>query len=95
VHFLRLEATAFLPPGHARQSVVININGVPAMNTRLEQADGNIIDVPLTAEMQQQVSSQGVVIVQLQFADAVSPKQFGMGRDVRPLAFGLKSLTVN
>ncbi|WP_223511399.1 DUF6311 domain-containing protein [Pseudomonas sp. GL-B-19] len=95
VHSLRLEATAFLPPGHARQSVVININGVPAVNTRLEQADGNIIDVALTAEMQRRVSSQGVLIVQLQFADAVSPKQFGMGPDVRPLAFGLKSLTVN
>ncbi|MFP3541168.1 hypothetical protein SB770_32080, partial [Pseudomonas sp. SIMBA_044] len=48
VHSLRLEATAFLPPGHARQRVVININGVPAVNTRLEQADGNIIDVALT-----------------------------------------------
>ncbi|WP_162556186.1 DUF6311 domain-containing protein [Pseudomonas sp. 31-12] len=95
VHSLRLETTAFLPPGHARQRVVISINGLPATNTELEQADGNVIDVPLTTEMQQRVSSQGVVRLQLQFADAVSPKQFGLGPDVRQLALGLKALTVN
>ncbi|RON20215.1 hypothetical protein BK660_14200 [Pseudomonas brassicacearum] len=95
VHSLRLEATAFLPPGHARQRVVIRINGVPALSTALEQADGNVIDVPLTTEMQQQVASQGVLFLQLQLADAVSPKQLGIGADVRPLALGLKALTVN
>lgn len=95
VHALRLEATAFLPPGHARQRVGISINGLPAINTVLEQADGNIIDVALTAEMQQRVSSEGVLVLQLQFADAVSPKAFGLGQDVRQLALGLKSLTVN
>jgi hypothetical protein len=95
VHSLRLETTAFLPPGHGRQRVGISINGLPATNTQLEQADGNVIDIPLTAEMQQRVSSQGVVRLQLQFADAVSPKQFGLGQDVRQLALGLKTLTVN
>jgi hypothetical protein len=95
VHSLRLEATAFLPPGHAGQSVVISINGMPALNTRLEQADGNIIDVPITHEMQQRVSSQGVLRLQFQFADAVTPKQFGIGQDARVLALGLKTLTVN
>ncbi|WP_282410564.1 DUF6311 domain-containing protein [Pseudomonas sp. PS02303] len=95
VHSLHLETTAFLPPGQARQGVVININGLPALNAQLEQADGNIIDVRLTAEMQQRVSSQGVLSLQLQFADAVSPKQFGIGQDERKLALGLKTLTVN
>ncbi|MHC8390800.1 DUF6311 domain-containing protein [Pseudomonas sp. MDT2-39-1] len=95
VHSLRLEATAFLPPGHAGQSVVISINGVAALKTQLQQADGNIIDVRLTTEMQERVSSQGVLSLHMQFADAVSPKQFGIGEDARQLAFGLKTLTVN
>jgi hypothetical protein len=95
VHSLRLEATAFLPPGHARQRVVISINGMPAMTAQLEQADGNLIEVPLTAEMQERVSRQGVLRLQMQFADAVSPKQFGLGADVRQLALGLKTLTVD
>ncbi|MGL6242837.1 DUF6311 domain-containing protein [Pseudomonas sp.] len=95
VHSLRLETTAFLPPGHARQRVMISINGLTATNAQLEQADGNVIDVPLSTEMQQRVSSQGVLRLQLQFADAVSPKQFGLGQDVRQLALGLKTLTVN
>jgi hypothetical protein len=68
---------------------------MPALNTRLEQADGNIIDVPITHEMQQRVSSQGVLRLQFQFADAVTPKQFGIGQDARVLALGLKTLTVN
>ncbi|UVL41793.1 DUF6311 domain-containing protein [Pseudomonas sp. B21-040] len=95
VHSLRLEATAFLPPGHARQRVAISINDLPAMNTLLEQADGNVIEMPLTTEMQARVASQGVLRLQFQFADAVSPKQFAMGQDVRQLALGLKALTVN
>ena len=95
VHSLRLEATAFLPPGHERQRVVISINDMPAITAQLEQADGNLIEIPLTAEMQERVSSQGVLRLQMQFADAVSPKQFGLGPDVRQLALGLKTLTVN
>jgi hypothetical protein len=95
VHSLRLEATAFLPPGHKRQRVVISINDMPAITAQLEQADGNLIEIPLTAEMQERVSSQGVLRLQMQFADAVSPKQFGLGPDVRQLALGLKTLTVN
>ncbi|QAY84707.1 DUF6311 domain-containing protein [Pseudomonas arsenicoxydans] len=95
VHSLRLETTAFLPPGHVRQGVVISINGLPALNVQLEQADGNVIDVRLTTEMQERVSRQGVLSLQLQFADAVSPKQFGIGQDARQLALGLKTLTVN
>ncbi|MGW8465253.1 DUF6311 domain-containing protein [Pseudomonas sp. CLCA07] len=95
VHSLRLEATAFLPPGHARQRVAISINDLTAMNVGLEQADDNTIDVPLTAEMQARVASQGVLRLQFQFADAVTPKQFGMGPDARVLALGLKTLTVN
>ncbi|MHC8325461.1 hypothetical protein [Pseudomonas sp. LB1P83] len=39
VHSLRLEATAFLPPGHAGQRVVISINGIAALKTQLQQAD--------------------------------------------------------
>jgi hypothetical protein len=45
--------------------------------------------------MQQRVSSQGVLRLQFQFADAVTPKQFGIGQDARVLALGLKTLTVN
>ncbi|RON55177.1 DUF6311 domain-containing protein [Pseudomonas frederiksbergensis] len=92
---LRLETTAFLPPGHARQGAVISINGLSALTTMLDKADGNVIDVNLTEAMKQRVSSQGMLRLQFQFADAVSPSKSGLSRDPRKLAMGLKALTVN
>lgn len=94
-HTLRVEAMAFLPPGHAGQSAVISINGLSAMTTVLDKSDGNVIDVNLTEAMQQRVSSQGMLRLQFRFADAVSPSESGVGRDARKLALGLKALTVN
>lgn len=92
---LRLETMAFLPPGHARQSAVISVNGLAALTTLLDKTDGNVIDVNLTAAMQQRVSSQGMLRLQFQFADAVSPSESGGSKDPRKLAWGLKALTVN
>jgi hypothetical protein len=86
---------AFLPPGHARQSAVISVNGLAALTTVLDKTDGNVIDVNLTAAMQQRVSSQGMLRLQFQFADAVSPSESGGSKDPRKLAWGLKALTVN
>lgn len=92
---LRLETTAFLPPGHARQGAVISINGLSAVTTVLDKADGNVIDVNLTEAMKQRVFSEGMLRLQFQFADAVSPSASGLSRDPRKLAMGLKALTVN
>ncbi|WP_342215472.1 hypothetical protein [Pseudomonas sp. TH31] len=54
-----------------------------------------MIDVNLTAAMQQSVSKQGMLRLQFQFADAISPLDSGVGQDGRKLAWGLKALTVN
>lgn len=91
---LRLETTAFLPPGHSSQRVVISVNGMPALTTQLTQSDNNIIDVPLPPEVQERVSKQGFLKMNLQFADVASPEQFGLGADARELAIGLKTLTI-
>ncbi|MCF4997623.1 hypothetical protein GIW70_18765 [Pseudomonas syringae] len=92
---LRLETMAFVAPDHERQSVVIKLNDIEAMSTMLDKPDGNVIEFNLTPAMRQRIKAQGLLRLQLQFADAVSPQQLGIGDDARKLALGLKSMSVN
>ena len=95
VHSIRLEASAFLVPGHSQQKVTVLINGLPASAHTLEKSEGNILEIPVTPSMQQRIAAQGFLRMQLQFADAISPQQLGLGEDARVLALGLKTMTVN
>ncbi|MDD0967459.1 MULTISPECIES: DUF6311 domain-containing protein [Pseudomonas] len=92
---LRLETTAFLAPSHVRQGVVVRLNGLEALTASLDKADGNTLEVSLTPAIRQRIKADGLLRLQLQFADAISPQQLGMGQDPRKLAMGLKTLTVN
>lgn len=92
---IRLEASAFLVPGHAQQQVDVLVNDVPAVVSILDKSDGNVIELSLTPLMQQRVATQGYFRLQLHFANAVSPQQLGLNDDARILAVGLKALTVN
>ncbi|SDA89637.1 hypothetical protein SAMN03159443_04287 [Pseudomonas sp. NFACC15-1] len=95
VHSVRLEASAFLAPGRTQQKVIVLINGQQASTHTLDQSEGNILEIPVTPTMQQRVADQGFLKMQLQFADAISPQQLGLGDDARVLAVGLKAMTVN
>lgn len=92
---LRLETTAFLPPGHVRQGVVVKLNGVEALTTTLDKPDGNTLELSLTPAIRLRIKEEGILRLQMQFADAISPRQLGMGEDSRQLAMGLKALIVN
>lgn len=92
---LRIETLAFLPPGAEHQRVVINANGVEAMTVMLDKADTNVIELKLTPAIQHAIKDKGLLRLNLQFADAISPMQAGMSSDSRKLAFGLKAITVN
>ncbi|MCX2542002.1 DUF6311 domain-containing protein [Pseudomonas sp. COW5] len=92
---LHLETTAFLAPSHVRQGVVVRLNGLEALTTSLDKADGNTLELSLTPAIRQRIKEEGLLRLQLQFADAISPQQLGMGQDPRKLALGLKTLTVN
>ncbi|WP_423205084.1 DUF6311 domain-containing protein [Pseudomonas kribbensis] len=92
---LRLETMAFLPPGLARQDVVIKLNGIEAPSISLDKPDGNILELNLTPAIRKRIREDGLLRVQLQFADAISPRQSGVSNDARQLAMGLKTLIVN
>ena len=92
---LRLETTAFLTPSHARQGVVVKLNGLETLNTSLDKLDGNTLELTLTPAIRQRIKEEGLLRLQLQFADAISPQELGMSKDPRKLAMGLKTLTVN
>ncbi len=92
---LLLETTAFLAPGHLSQSVVIKLNGIEALSTTLDKPDGNHLELQLTPAIRQRIKEEGLLHVQLQFADAISPEQLGVGQDRRQLGIGLKAMSIN
>jgi hypothetical protein len=92
---LHLETTAFLAPGHLRQRVVIKLNGIEALATTLDKPEGNSLELQLTPAVRQRITQEGLLRVQLQFADAISPEQLGVGQDRRQLAIGLKAMSIN
>jgi hypothetical protein len=65
-----IEALAFAMPPNLSQRVIVSINGVEALSTRLTQVQGNRLEIPLSAA---QVAEE-YLNVQLHLPDAVSPK---------------------
>jgi hypothetical protein len=78
-----------------RQRVVIKLNGIEALATTLDKPEGNSLELQLTPAVRQRITQEGLLRVQLQFADAISPEQLGVGQDRRQLAIGLKAMSIN
>ncbi len=89
-HALVIEALAFAMPPNLSQRVIVSINGVEALSTRLTQVQGNRLEIPLSAA---QIAEE-YLNVQLHLPDAVSPKKLGFNDDARVMGLGLQTLTV-
>ncbi|WP_347904602.1 DUF6311 domain-containing protein [Pseudomonas purpurea] len=95
VHSLVLEASALVGAMHPQQRVVISLNDVPVLSTRLTETDVSTLEIVLTPQAQAAIARQGYVRMRLQFADAASPQELGMSVDDRQMAMGLRALTVH
>ncbi|MEN5044904.1 DUF6311 domain-containing protein [Pseudomonas koreensis] len=95
VHSFLLETTALLAPSHTEQAVEIFVNDVRVLSTRLVKPEANRLNVELPVEVQQRVEQQGVLNIRFKYANAISPGELGMGKDMRKLAIGIQALTVN
>jgi len=82
---LVLTARALVNQTHPNQRVKIWVNGIYATTATLNKDSNNRIEIPLNKEVKQ----QGYVIVGMMFPDSVSPKNIGIGDDIRTLAIGL------
>jgi hypothetical protein len=91
---LIIEALAFVQPMHVSQEVVITINGLQALSTRLTRLQDNRIEIPLTIAIREAVARDSLMRIHMQLPDAISPRQLGLGADQRVMGLGMKSLTV-
>jgi hypothetical protein len=84
---LTLDLRAFIQSAHPSQLVNISINGITQKTITLNQFDNNQIELTIPP------SAYGKEWINLSFnlAQAISPKELGMGEDTRKLGIGLKS----
>lgn len=95
VHSVALDAMAFVMGPITHQDVVVLINDVQVMTSRLSQLSDNHIDIVLPAALQAVVAERGELRIRLLLPDAVSPESVGMGGNPRKMGLGLKVLTLH
>ncbi|MGP6422863.1 DUF6311 domain-containing protein [Pseudomonas pharyngis] len=89
-----IDALAFIQPGHPGQRVIVSLNGQQVLDTRLTQFQGNRLEIPISAALNQRLGRDDRLDIELQLPDAVSPRQLGINDDSRIMGLGLKTLTV-
>ncbi|WP_339453418.1 DUF6311 domain-containing protein [Pseudomonas sp. EA_5y_Pfl2_R50] len=89
-----MDALAFVMPPNLNQRVIVSINGIQVLSTRLTQVQGNQLHIPITAAARETLGGDGSLTLQLHLPDAVSAQQLGLNDDPRVMGLGLKTLTV-
>ena len=92
VHSIVIDfANAFVTPSHPVQRVEIDVNGSQAFFGSISERSGTIeFKIPEAAKSD---SFKGIKM-EFRLPDAASPKEMGIGSDVRTLAIGLRSITL-
>jgi hypothetical protein len=89
-----IDVLAFAMPPNLSQRVIISVNGVEVLSTRLTQVQGNQLEIPLDAAIRKALVDDARLTIQLHLPDAISPKSLGLNDDARVMELGLKTLTV-
>ena len=90
-----IEARPLLYAAHHQQVIQASINGVTANKVTLTVNAPTQFAIAIPLAVQEQLRSKTkLMILKLQFPDAVRPMDIGMGEDSRILAIGLISLVV-
>jgi len=81
---LTMDFRAFITTSHPKQTVEVWVDNRPVQTVIFTKDQGNqlIINIP-------QNNNLGFIAVELRLPDAKSPKDLGMGEDIRPLGVGL------
>jgi hypothetical protein len=89
-HVLQLCGSPFVNPSNPQVAVEIAVNGQPAARCEFTECEDQIIDVPLTA-----VLDDGRAEIQITAEPSASPLQCGLSTDdARQLGFGLRELVL-
>ncbi|QXH74442.1 hypothetical protein KSS92_08045 [Pseudomonas atacamensis] len=91
---ISIKALAFVLPPTLAQRVVVRLNGVEVLSTRLTAFQGNSLEIPLNEEVRQTLPEDGAVRLELHLPDAVSPRSLGVSDDARVMGLGVESVSV-
>lgn len=89
-----MDVLAFVMPPNLTQRVIVSIDGVEALSTRLTQVQDNLLEIPLSAAAREKLQNGQALTLQIYLPDATSPRNLGLNDDARVMGLGLKSLTV-
>lgn len=92
---LVVEARALVTPEHQSQRFTVKINGAVVMAADFRDAASNRLEVNIPYALRSSIAEQGFLVVRLEFSDSVSPKELGINDDVRKLAIGVRSISLN
>jgi hypothetical protein len=91
---LQLQATGYVNPSHPRQTVRMSVNSGPVQSVEFRYPDqaSRTIDIAVDSRT---LASSGLLDIEFQIPDAVSPRSLGSGNDDRLLGIGLKTAQVS
>ena len=89
-----MDVLAFVMPPRLTQRVIVSIDGVEILSTRLTQVQDNALEIPLGTAIRDKLKDGQPLILQIHLPDATSPRNLGLNDDARVMGLGLKSLTV-
>ncbi len=94
VQGILIEADALVLPAHPKQDIEISVNGIAAATVRLTAYAANRIRVPLPEAARGELQRHGILRLAFRFPDTVRPLDLGLNNDPRPLALGLRAITL-
>jgi hypothetical protein len=88
--FLDLNVRAFVSKTHPMQRIEVVVDDAKKYQYTFSSFEGNLLRIPMPVSMP---GEEKLVKLRFHFSDAISPKQLGIGPDVRELAIGFESAT--
>jgi hypothetical protein len=82
---------ALVTPSHPEQKVIVKLNGDYLKTEVFNQSSGNILTLDLPVDIKE---NGGVIKIEFELPDTVSPKSLGINNDNRLLAIGLIHMEV-
>jgi len=88
---VKLLIRAFVPPAHPLQRVIVTANGIPVADQKIRQADPLTLGFVIPAAS---IGSNGMVRLEFDSPNSVSPAALGLSADFRELSIGVIQMRV-
>jgi len=95
IHSIIIEADALITSRHPAQRVIVRAEGELLASESFTDRSKNHLAITIPGPMQQVIGEKRYIRIQLEFPDAISPLELGVGTDARELGLGLIAITLH